>query len=249
MIEATKFPRRAAIFGASGGIGAAICRLLADQGCEVMAFSRGGDVPRHGAIQSFSFDLEDESSIIAAIADAGVASDPPDLVIAASGVLTLQGDEGECFGPERSLKSLDPAIMARIMQINAIGPAMIAKHVLPAMPRDAPWVFCAVSAKVGSISDNRLGGWYSYRASKAALNMLVKNFAIEMGRTHQQGIVVAMHPGTVDTPMSAPFQTNVPDGQLATRHQAACNVLGVLQKLGVEDSGKLLAWDGSEIAP
>jgi len=237
------WPRRAAIFGATGGIGAALCRVLADGGVPVLAGSRSGEAPKHQLIEPFRFDLTDEISIAAAAAR--MAADPPDFILVATGTLTL--DDGT--GPERSLRSLDPQAMARSLAVNAIGPAMIARHVLPLMPRDARWVFAVLSARVGSISDNRLGGWHSYRAGKAALNMLVRNFALEMARTHPLGTVVALHPGTVDTPLSRPFQGNVEPRALFTRRNAAINLLKVAGELGPADSGKLIAWDGSEIAP
>ncbi|HCH93311.1 MAG TPA: C-factor, partial [Erythrobacter sp.] len=102
--------------------------------------------------------------------------------------------------------------MDEVFRLNTIGPALVAKHVLPLLPRDRRSVFAALSARVGSIGDNRIGGWHSYRASKAALNMLLKNFAIELGRTHKQAIVAGLHPGTVDSALSEPFQANLPAG-------------------------------------
>jgi len=175
---------------------------------------------------------------------AGWAGDPPDLVIVASGVLTLP----DGTGPERSLKAIDPAAMEAIFRLNTLGPALIAKHVLPLLPRDRPSTFAAISARVGSIGDNRMGGWHSYRASKAALNMLIRNFAIEMGRTHKHARIVGLHPGTVDTPLSAPFQSGLPEGQLSGPQEAARNLLGVLSKLEPKDSGKVFDWRG-DIVP
>jgi NAD(P)-dependent dehydrogenase (short-subunit alcohol dehydrogenase family) len=237
------FPRSAAVFGASGGIGAAFTRVLADRGVPVLAGSRGGDVPRHHLVTPFAFDLTDEASIAAAAS--AMTDNPPDLVFVASGALTL--DDGT--PPEKSLRAMDAGAMAQAFSVNTIGPALIAKHVLPLMPRDGRWVFAVLSAKVGSISDNRLGGWHSYRAGKAALNMLVKNWAIEMDRTHRQGIVVALHPGTVDTRLSAPFQQGLPEGQLRMRRDAARCLVDVLIGVTPEQSGMLLGWDGHEIAP
>jgi NAD(P)-dependent dehydrogenase (short-subunit alcohol dehydrogenase family) len=241
--DQAKWPRRAAIFGASGGIGAAIARLLADRGVPVLGGSRSGAVPRHHLVSPFSFDLTDEASIAAAAAT--LAVDMPDLVLVATGALTL----ADGTAPERSLKSLDPASLAQSLAVNTIGPAMIAKHVLPLFPRDARWTFAVLSAKVGSISDNQAGGWHSYRAGKAALNMLVKNMAIEMARTHPQGTVLALHPGTVDTALSAPFQRNVPEGQLKKRREAACALVDVMCRVTPAQSGQLIGWDGQEIAP
>ena len=235
--------RKAAIFGASGGIGAALVRELAQDGWQVLAGSRsgqGGDQPN---VTPFAFDLTDEPSIAAAAEP--WRDDSPELVIVATGVLTLPNGTG----PERSLKSLDPALMAEVFALNTIGPAIIAKHVLPLMPREGRSVFAALSARVGSIGDNRLGGWHSYRASKAALNMLVRNFAIEMGRTHKQAAIVGLHPGTVDTELSEPFQKGLPEGQLTDAVEAARNLLRVLDGLSPEDSGEVFDWKGERVVP
>ncbi|NCQ64500.1 MAG: SDR family oxidoreductase, partial [Alphaproteobacteria bacterium] len=126
-------------------------------------------------------------------------------------------------------------------------PALIAKHFLPLLPRDRRSVFAALSARVGSISDNGIGGWHSYRASKAALNMLVRNYAIELGRTHKHAVCVALHPGTVDTALSQPFQSNLPEGQLTAPAEAAGNLLRVIDGLTPEDSGHLFDWAGERV--
>jgi NAD(P)-dependent dehydrogenase (short-subunit alcohol dehydrogenase family) len=198
-------------------------------------------VPHEPAIRPFRFDLEDESSILAA-ADA-MRDSPPDLVIVASGVLTLS----DGTRPERSYTSLDPGAMAEMFAVNTIGPALVAKHMLPLLPRDRRCAFVALSARVGSIGDNRIGGWHSYRASKAALNMLVRNFAIELGRTHKRSVVVSLHPGTVDTGLSEPFQANLPDGQLTQPDGAARNLLGVIDGLTPADSGHQFDWKGDRV--
>lgn len=242
MSEVGKYPRSAAIFGATGGIGHALCLSLAEGGCDLVhAGSRKGTEPVGPAFRPFAFDLTDEDSIAAAAA--AMKDDPPEWVIVASGVLTLH----DGTGPERTLKRLDPEAMAQVLALNTIGPAMIAKHMLPIMPRERRFVFAALSARVGSISDNGLGGWHSYRASKAALNMLLKNFALEMGRTHKDGVVVGLHPGTVDSELSAPFQSNLPEGQLTAPDEAAANLLGVLAGIRPEDSGKVFDFAGKEV--
>lgn len=235
-------PRTAAVFGASGGIGAALCAGLAASGCEVIyAGSRSGNAPSGGAIRPFAFDLADEASI-AAVA-AAMRDDPPQWVIAATGVLTLS----DGTGPERSYRRLDAGTMAQVFALNTIGPALIAKHMLGIMPRGAPFTFAALSARVGSIGDNRLGGWHSYRASKAALNMLLRNFAIEMARTHPDSVIVGLHPGTVDSALSAPFQSGLPEGQLTGPDVAAANLLGVLGRLTPAQSGRVFDFRGDEI--
>lgn len=169
----------AVVIGASGGIGAAVAGQLEGSGrfAVVHALSRAGT----------GFDLEDEASIAAAAAR--VADGPaPALVFVATGVLH------DGYEPERSWRALDAEHLLRDYRINAVGPALVAKHFLPLLPRDRRAVFTALSARVGSIGDNRLGGWHSYRASKAALNMILRNLAVELGRTHPQAVVAGLHP-------------------------------------------------------
>lgn len=242
MTQLGKFPRIAAVFGSSGGIGKALCEALCANECErIYAGSRQGAAPQSPNTFPFAFDLTDEASIAAA---AGQMKDaPPNMVIVATGVLTLV----DGTGPERTYKRLNPPAMAEVLALNTIGPALIAKHMLPLMPRGERFVFAALSARVGSISDNRLGGWHSYRASKAALNMLIKNFALEMGRTHEEGVVVGLHPGTVDSALSQPFQKGLPDGQLTTPDQAAENLLSVLYSLTPDDSGNVFDFSGKAV--
>jgi NAD(P)-dependent dehydrogenase (short-subunit alcohol dehydrogenase family) len=236
------WPRIAAVFGASGGIGAALCTALVAGGTAVVhAGSRRGEEPQGPGIVPFTFDLTDESSI--ADAAGAMRDDPPQWVIVATGVLTLP----DGTGPERTYRRLDPAAMAQVLALNTIGPAMIAKHMLGIMPRGRAFTFAALSARVGSISDNRLGGWHSYRASKAALNMLLKNFALEMARTHPDSVIVGLHPGTVDSPLSQPFQSGLPDGQLMEPHHAAANLLGVLSGLTPEHSGRVFDFRCTEV--
>lgn len=232
--------RRAAIFGASGGIGRALADALVERGVETWAGSRAGAVA-DDRMHGFRFDLTDERSL--AQAAATMADTPPDLVIVASGVLTL----ADGTGPERSYRQIDGAAMEEVFRLNTIGPALVARHMLPLLPRDRRSVFAALSARVGSIGDNRLGGWHSYRASKAALNMLLRNFALELARTHRQAVVAGLHPGTVDSALSEPFQANLPEGQLTTAEQAAAHLLEVVDGLGPTDSGKVFDWKGAEI--
>lgn len=222
----------AVVIGASGGIGAALVRQLENAGhhSNVHALSRSGT----------GLDLEDEESIAAAasrIAD----GPPPALVIVATGV--LHG----AHSPERTYRALSAEHLMRDYRLNAIGPALVAKHFLPLMPRESRGVFAALSARIGSIGDNRLGGWHAYRASKAALNMLIRNLAIEHGRTHKGGIVVGLHPGTVATGLSAPFQAGVPAEKLFTPYHSAEQLLRVVSVLDASDSGGVFGWDGRRI--
>jgi NAD(P)-dependent dehydrogenase (short-subunit alcohol dehydrogenase family) len=141
-------------------------------------------------------------------------------------------------GPEKTLRGLDPSWLAQVYAVNAIGAALVAKHLQPIMPTSGRGVFAALSARVGSMSDNRLGGWYGYRASKAALNMLIRNLAIEERRRNDRTIVVALHPGTVNTNLSRPFQGNLPPPKLFSTERAALQLLFVIEELTVQDSGK-----------
>lgn len=237
-----RLPRSACVFGASGGIGTALCEALAAAGCErIYAGSRRGGALQGTAFERFSFDLTGEASIAAAAET--MRAEPPEWVIVATGVLTLP----DGTGPERSYKRLDPAAMAEVFAMNTIGPALIAKHMLPLMPRGQGFTFAALSARVGSISDNRLGGWHSYRASKAALNMLIRNFAIETARTHPDSVIVGLHPGTVDSALSAPFQSGLAEGQLTAPQVAAANLIGVLSRLTPEQSGRVFDFRGDEV--
>jgi NAD(P)-dependent dehydrogenase (short-subunit alcohol dehydrogenase family) len=221
----------AVVIGARGGIGAALVAALRDEGEDVLGFARP------------ELDILDEASI--ARAAARVAAGPaPRLVIVATGLLHAPER-----GPEKSLRELDADWLGRVIAVNAIGPALVAKHFLPLLPKGERSVFAALSARVGSISDNRLGGWYGYRAGKAALNQLIRTLAIEMKRVNDRAILVGLHPGTVATDLSAPFQKNVAPGQLFDPGRAAVQLLDVIDGLGVKDSGNLIAWDGATITP
>jgi NAD(P)-dependent dehydrogenase (short-subunit alcohol dehydrogenase family) len=226
----------AVVIGASGGIGGAFEAALIDEGAfEVIhGFARSRTGAQH-------LDLLDEASIAAAAAQVAKGP-PPSLVIVATGLLHA-GEQG----PEKALRDLDPAWLAQTYAVNAIGPALVAKHFLPIMPRSGRAVFAALSARVGSIGDNRLGGWHGYRASKAALNMLVRNLAIEERRRNDRAIVVALHPGTVDTELSRPFQGAVAPGRLFDSERAALQLLDVIEELKVADSGKLFDFEGKQI--
>ena len=186
-------------------------------------------------------DFSDEASIAAAATEASRGA-RLDWVIVAAGVL-----HGDDLAPEKSLRELSASSFEQNFLANTIGPALVAKHFLPRLHRDKRAVFAALSARVGSIADNRLGGWYAYRASKAALNMFVKTASIEIGRRQPHALVVALHPGTVASKLSAPFQARVPKDKLFHADYAAQRLVEVLQGLTPQDSGKVFAWDGKEI--
>ena len=233
---------RAALFGARGGIGAALAsQLCADPAyAEVWLGARSALPATTPSARPFTFDSDDEATLAAAAQTFGGELD---LVLVATGLLHRAG----LPLPEKSFRALDPAAMAELYRANTIGPALIAKHFLPLLPRGRRAVFAVLSARVGSIGDNRLGGWHSYRASKAALNMLVANFAIECRRSHPQAVVAALHPGTVDTPLSAPFQRSLPAGQVQSPATTAAALLETLANLTPDQSGGLFAWDGTRL--
>jgi NAD(P)-dependent dehydrogenase (short-subunit alcohol dehydrogenase family) len=242
MADTHNFFSNCAVFGASGGIGSAVASHLSAQpgGATIHRGSRTSP-PTGDDGAAFAFDLTDEDSIATAAAQVK-QSGPLDLIFVATGLL-----QDASIRPEKSLSMQSAEAYQRAFAINCIGPALIGKHFLPLLPRDRRGVFAVLSARVGSISDNHLGGWHAYRASKAALNMVIRNFAIELGRTHPHAIAVALHPGTVDTPLSRPFQRNVADGKLFTPDFTAASLLNVITGLTPNDSGKLFAWDGTEI--
>jgi NAD(P)-dependent dehydrogenase (short-subunit alcohol dehydrogenase family) len=241
-------PIRALVVGASGGIGRALTtQLAADQQiASVLAWSRrprpSDDDAENAKITHASVDITDEASIIAGLA--GVTH--LDLVIVATGLLH---DTSRQIAPEKTWRSLDADQMARSFAVNTIGPALLAKHTLPLFPRDRRAIYAALSARVGSIGDNRLGGWHSYRAAKAALNQIIRTLAIELARTHKQTVCVGLHPGTVATGLSKPFQSGVTAEKLFTPEQSATYLLGVIGALTPAHSGNIFAWDGQVIAP
>ncbi len=234
---------RSVIIGASGGIGAALVEQLASRpDCEqVYALSRK-PITESNKVRSLSLDFDREETISATASEIG-KDGAPDLVIVSTGILS---DEAG-LSPEKSYRQQSPDAFAKVFQINTVGPALVAKHFLPIMPRKQRAVFAALSARVGSISDNRIGGWHAYRASKAALNMLIKNYAIEQARRNEAFIAVGLHPGTVDTGLSKPFQSGVPDKQLFSAAQSATYLLKVIDGLSPTDSGKVFDWAGKEV--
>ncbi|QFU08685.1 C-factor [Rhodobacteraceae bacterium THAF1] len=217
--------KRALVIGASGGIGQAIATELRDRDAEVTTLSRSGD----------GLDVTDEASI----KDALDGLDHPfDLVFVATGALTSTRD-----APEKSLSDLDAEELLAQMHLNAIGPALILKHLKPHIPRKERFVFAALSARVGSIGDNRLGGWYSYRTSKAALNALLHGAAVEIARNRKEAIVTCLHPGTVSTS----FTEDYPDHDKFTPDTSAAKLLEVIKGLTPDDTGRFFDYAGKEI--
>ncbi len=241
------------VHGASRGIGLAITRMLLGEhdSAAVIATCRDpGTATQLAQLQTeyrqrltvLALDVTDEPSISAAARQASACCECVTTMINCVGLLHDAG-----HAPERRLADIDPNALLRSFSINAIGPLLTAKHFLPLFDRRARGVIASLSARVGSIADNRLGGWYGYRASKAAQNMFTRNLAIELQRRHRAMICVALHPGTVDTDLSRPFQARVPDGKLFDVERAATQLLTIINGLGPKDNGRFIAWDGREI--
>lgn len=210
----------ALVIGARGGIGSALLRSLRSE-------------PRWNAVTGLSrpeLELSDESSIAAAAQSVAAQGIPLRLVINATGALGKHG----CIA-EKTWKQIDPVAMQKTFAINTIGPALLMKHFLPLLARDGRSVFATLSARVGSIGDNHLGGWYSYRAAKAALNQLVHTAAIELRRNRPEALCVAIHPGTVATPLTDGYvKTGL---EVQTPEIAAHRILDVLTGLDASQSG------------
>jgi NAD(P)-dependent dehydrogenase (short-subunit alcohol dehydrogenase family) len=187
-------------------------------------------------------DITDEALITQAIQTIKAETDQLHLVINCVGFL-----HDGALQPEKSLRQINSEQLMRSFQVNSIGSVLLAKHLLPLLRHSDRSVFAAISAKVGSIGDNQLGGWYGYRASKAALNMLMKNVAIEYKRTSPKTLVVLLHPGTTDTQLSQPFQRNVPPEKLFSVERTVTQLLDVIAKLDVADSGQFFSWDGTRL--
>ena len=232
-----------AVVGASGGIGAEFVRQLAGDPrvARVHALSRKPIDSRDDKIAAIPADISDEDSVAAAAWAA--TQQPLDLVIVATGML----HRDEAVQPEKALKDIEAEAMMEVFRINAVGPALVAKHFLPRLRRKGKTVFAALSARVGSIGDNRLGGWVSYRASKSALNMILKTQSIEHARRFPDSVVAGLHPGTVDTRLSAPFQRRVPEGKLFSPAQSVGYMLAVIDSLTPAETGGIFAWDGEPI--
>jgi len=215
---------RALVIGASGGIGAAVAAELAARGHAVTGLSRSRD----------GLDVTDPASVHACMAP---LEGPFEVVFVAVGTLAAGG------APEKTLSAIEAPRMAEVMAVNAIGPALILQQVERLLPREARAVVGVLSARVGSIGDNRMGGWYAYRASKAALNQIVHGAAIEIGRKRKQAVIAALHPGTVETPFTAGY----PGHSKVTAAEAARNLCDVMEGLDVAQSGGFFDYAGRDI--
>ncbi len=216
---------RALVIGESGGIGAAVAETLRGRGVEVTGLSRSRD----------DFDVTNELAIEQRLAG---LDGPFDLIFLATGALVSSRDR-----PEKSLRDVSAEEMAAQFAVNTIGPALILRHAARLMTRKERGVFAALSARVGSIGDNRAGGWYSYRASKAALNQVIKTGAIELGRSHKHSICIALHPGTVETA----FTSKYPAHKKHSAEAAAVALLDVLDGLSAQDTGQFFDYSGASV--
>lgn len=254
LLQSFDGPINVMIQGASRGIGAAFCSALAGSPAvgRVVATSRDPDAS--DALESVRreigerlvtvpLDVTREDTIETAASAVADQVDTLSLIINCAGLL----HDGEDMQPERRLSEVTPDTLQRSFAVNAWGPLLVAKYFARFLPRRERAVYASLSARVGSIGDNGLGGWYAYRAAKAAQNMFTKNLSIELPRRRRGTLVVALHPGTVDTGLSAPFQSRVPDEQLFDAPRAARQLLAVIDGLGKDDNGGFFAWDGRPI--
>lgn len=216
----------ALILGSSGGIGSAVVDALTARGVAVTGLSRRAD----------GLDVTDEASVAMHL---GALAGPFDLIFVATGALEINGAE-----PEKSLRNLTADAMLDQFKLNTIGPSLVLKHSLRLLPRKGRSVFAALSARVGSIGDNRLGGWYSYRTGKAALNQMLHGASIELARTHKEAICVALHPGTVATSFTEKY---VGQHAAVPPSEAATNLLTVIDGLTPEYTGRFFDWQGKEV--
>ncbi|MBV6624937.1 MAG: SDR family NAD(P)-dependent oxidoreductase [Rivularia sp. (in: Bacteria)] len=243
----------ALIVGASQGIGLGFVKALLqdDSIAKIYATYRHADSAKEllSLQQEFvqklvclTMDITQESQISTAVENISAETDKLHLVINCVGIL----HEGE-IQPEKSLRQINPENLIRYFQVNSIGGILLAKHLQPLFKHKEKNIFACISAKIGSIGDNRLGGWYGYRASKAALNMFMRTTAIEYSRRCPKTIVVTIHPGTTNTKLSQPFQRNVPPEKLFPVEHTVRLLLGVITNLKSEDSGEFFSWDGSRL--
>ena len=223
----------AVIVGGTGAIGQAIADQL-----NKIGFS---DTIKIGTKTSPSIDFNDENSILESVEYIKKKNKPISIFFDATGILHLNDSM-----PEKTLKNIEFEFTKQNFLINAIGPALLIKHFVPLLDKEEKSIFASLSAKVGSISDNGYGGWYSYRASKAALNQLIKTASIEMKVKNKKAIIVALHPGTVKSNLSKPFQkTNL---KIQNPEESAKHLVKIINSIDQSQTGKFFNWDGSEIA-
>ena len=233
-----------AIIGSSGAIGNAFVEhYLKDNAVEkIFSFSRSVNSHTSKKIYSFDIDIESQESIEKAASY--LEGCYLDRVIIASGVLHT-----ESFQPEKSIKDLNYETLSKVYSVNTIGPALVGKYFLPLLNKENKSVMAFLSARVGSISDNKVGGWYSYRSSKSALNQIAKNFSIEMKRSNPNAVILALQPGTVESKFSEPFKKNISKDKLFSPDFSVDMMSKVIESANSSSSGNLIAWDGEVISP
>ena len=236
--------RKVAVIGSSGAIGSAfVNHYINDLSVNsIFSFSRSSIGIDNNKVKHFSIDIENESSIQNAAKS--VEEINFDEIIIASGLLHTNE-----FGPEKSIKDLKADNILKVLNVNTVGPAIIGKYFLPLLNKDNKSVMAFLSARVGSISENKLGGWYAYRASKSALNQVIKTFSIELKRTNPKAIIIGLQPGTVDSELSAPFKRSVSNNKLFTAEYSVSQLLEVIERADESSSGNLISWDGEIISP
>jgi NAD(P)-dependent dehydrogenase (short-subunit alcohol dehydrogenase family) len=253
IIRGLDVPANALVTGASSGIGLAlVTALLAHaQVAQVIAVSRSAErndalallIAEHGdRLVRFSADITRADDLAELAIRVAATTDRLHLIYNTAGILHAPG-----MRPEKSVLQLNAETLAQVFALNAFAPILLARALLPCLKHTQPSVLASLSARVGSIGDNQLGGWYAYRASKAAQNQLYRTLAVELRRTHPNTTCVLLHPGTVDTPLSLPFQSNVPAEKLFTPARAARHLLDIVAALNPSDSGRFIAWDGRDI--
>lgn len=236
--------KNVAVFGAGGAIGGAfIQQLLLNEDIEyIFSFSRNKIDFANSKVQEFQINYDDEEDL-AKVASSIKEKTYLDTIIVAIGM--LHDNETK---PEKSLKDISVQNLQKVFLVNTIYPIIIAKHFIGLFKKDNKNIIAFLSARVGSISDNHLGGWYAYRASKVALNMMIKNISLEIKRTTTKSVVIGLHPGTVDSNLSKPYQNNIKH-EVFNPTYSVQNMLKVMDTITMQDSGKIFAWDGSEILP
>lgn len=255
ILESFEPPVHALVQGASRGIGYGVVKTLLESPKVEKVFATSRYPEKSDDLMSLredagdrlyllSVDATDEDSIVSAVHQVKRVTDELHFLFNVAGILH---DDMTGMTPEKSLRDLDPRHLRRSFDVNAIGPILMAKHFHPLFRHGKRAVFANMSARVGSIGDNGLGGWYGYRASKAAQNQLTRTFAIEMGRKAPETIVVALHPGTVDTQLSEPFQKNLKPDKVFTVDESVEHLLKVIDGLTPEDSGEFFDWAGEPI--
>ena len=233
--------QKIAIFGANGSIGQALCAHYQKQS-DVYAFTRNDfDIDESGLVKILLDDFNEDSVFQAANK---FDNDFFDKIIVSIGIL-----HNESFMPEKRIEEVSSDQFLEIIRINTLIPTLIAKNFYKKLKKNDKSTLVFLSARVGSITDNRSGGWYSYRASKAALNMVIKNLSIELRRYNKELVVIGLHPGTVDSLLSQPFQKNLEDSKIFSADFSVLKLSSVIDSLDIDDSGKCIAWDGEDILP